>query len=336
MKLSKPVLAMNLKELKKIIKELSDDLSGGVSKEQYAALKKRLDEVRETIKSNPLVAMIGETVIAPLSREMERVYKTFTGEDKADTKSYEGFDLVNDPKAPQKIVQYLETVEASAASMTPAQFSQALEPLSKLVDDLEHLKPENAEEERFAKDVRQRVLKLVLSSKRAQTPTDTIKVYTEEEVVYEYTTTDFDIFASDFFTKYRAYMEDVALNSANKTVNQLLKDGQTLNIIAKDLNNTQPETPVDVEFLREVAVQTPLLLKIVDRQIALKSTPAAPTSSTGQPAPKAKKATKATKAVRKEQPKPAKAVAPVAKATKKATKAVKTPAKATDKKKAKP
>lgn len=302
---------MNLNDLQKALQNIMTELGEEItSKEQYIAAKKRLDELREDVRKNPFIAMLGDTIITPVSREIERAYKAFTSPS-AQTPSYEGFDLVNDPKAMEKVRQYLDTLEASASSMTQQQLKSALDPLIKLSDELKHLKPENAEEKQFAQETTQRVLKLLTAVEHAQQASETIrvvtdepeaqaaplssnssdretiKVYTEVEYEYRYQETQFDIFADDFMEKYRAYLEDVALNSSNKKVPELLQDGKTLKIIGEDLYDIIPQTDEEEDFLNEVKVQTPLLLKIVDRNIAQKSAPAKP--KTPSPSPKAKK-----------------------------------------------
>ena len=303
---------MNLKDVQKTLQSILSEMEEEItSKEQYIAAKKRLDELREEVRKNPFIAMLSDTIITPVSREIERAYKAFISS--SDQPSYEGFDLVNDPKAMEKVRQYLDTLEASSSSMTPQQLKGALDPLVKLSDDLKHLKPESNEEQLFAKETIQRVLKLVKDVEKAQTASETIRVYTDEpevqnaapaagdsgkrdtikiftevEYEYRYQETPFDIFADDFIEKYRTYLEDVALNSSNKKVPELLKDGKTLKIIADDLRDLIPQTDEEEDFLNEVQIQTPLLLKIVDRNIAQKSAAAKP--STPSSSPKAKKA----------------------------------------------
>lgn len=306
---------MNLKDVQKTLQSILTEMEEEItSKEQYIAAKKRLDELREEVRKNPFIAMLSDTIITPVSREIERAYKAFTSS--SNQPSYEGFDLVNDPKAMEKVRQYLDTLEASASSMTPQQLKGALDPLVKLSDDLKHLKPESNEEQLFAKETIERVVKLVKEVEKAQTASETIRVYTDEpevqevqnaapasrdpgkmdtikiftevEYEYRYQETPFDIFADDFIEKYRTYLEDVALNSSNKKVPELLKDGKTLKIIADDLRDLIPQTDEEEDFLNEVQIQTPLLLKIVDRNIAQKSAAAKP--STPSSSLKAKKA----------------------------------------------
>ena len=255
---------MNLDDLKKTLSELKDEMEKGLSStEQYTAFKENLDKLRAAAKKNPFIAAISEVIINPISKELDRAYKKFT--EKSTT--YDGFDLVNDPKAMDKVRQYLETVEATHASMDPAQLAQSLEPLIKVVEDLDHIHPETTKEEEFADDLRRRVIKLKLSASRPQSST----TKSPTTLVFRYHQTPFNINSRNFANDYRAYMEDVAINAAAKDVQQLLEIGQVLNIIAEDLTQTQAESPDEEKFLREVDIQTPLLLKIVDRQITLKS-----------------------------------------------------------------
>lgn len=83
--------------------------------------------------------------------------------------------------------------------------------------------------------------------------------------------TEFDVFAPNFSTDYRKYMEDVAIYAQSKSAESLLVIGQTLKAVAKDLAQLSPETEDEEEMLLQVEIQTPLLLKIVDRQLALKA-----------------------------------------------------------------
>lgn len=131
--------------------------------------------------------------------------------------------------------------------------------------------------------------------------------------------TEFDVFAPNFSTDYRKFMEDVAIYAQSKSAESLLVIGQTLKAVAKDLSQLSPETEEEEEMLLAVEIQTPLLLKIVDRQLALKAavteeyinstdidgTPASSQSAKNQPAkkaatapekPVAKKKVEATKA----------------------------------------
>lgn len=255
---------MNLDDLKKTLSELKDEMEKGLSStEQYTAFKENLDKLRAAAKKNPFIATISEVIINPISKELDRAYKKFSEK----TARYDGFDLVNDPKAMDKVRQYLETVEATHASMDPAQLAQSLDPLIKVVEDLDHINPETTKEEEFADDLRRRVIKLKLSAARPQSAT----TKSPTTLVFRYHQTPFNITSKNFANDYRAYMEDVAINAAAKDVQQLLEIGQVLNIIAEDLTQTQAESPDEEKFLHEVNIQTPLLLKIVDRQITLKS-----------------------------------------------------------------
>lgn len=256
---------MNLDDLKKTLSELKDEMEKGLSStEQYTAFKENLDKLRASAKKNPFIAAISEVIINPISKELDRAYKKFT--EKSPT-TYDGFDLVNDPKAMDKVRQYLETVEATHASMDPAQLAQSLEPLIKVVDDLDHIHPETTKEEEFADDLRRRVIQLKLSAASPQSSA----TKSPTTLVFRYHQTPFNITHKNFANDYRAYMEDVAINAAAKDVQQLLEIGQVLNIIAEDLTQTQAESSDEEKFLHEVEIQTPLLLKIIDRQITLKS-----------------------------------------------------------------
>lgn len=290
---------MNLEDFKKTISEITSEIEKGLSStEQYAAFKENLEKIRTAAKKNPFIATISEVLINPISKELERAYKKFS--DKSPT-TYEGFDLVNDPKAMEKIRHYLETLEASHAAMSVEQFTQSLNVLVKVVDDLDHLKPETAKEEDFADDLRRRVIKLKLSSRPQNSPEKS-----PTTLVFRYHQTPFNITSKNFANEYRAYMEDVAVNAAAKDVKQLLEIGQVLNIIAEDLTQTQAESSDEEKFLNEVQIQTPLLLKIVDRQIALKSSALAQFHKRGetpQKAPESKTPVRKSAVVKKAAPK---------------------------------
>lgn len=258
---------MNRDELKSTLNEFKKDIEKGLnSTEQYTAFKDNLEKLRASAKKNPFFATFSEMIINPLSKELDRAYKKFTEREQSSA-SYEGFDLLNDPKAMEKVQSYLETLESSYINMDEDKFSTALEPLLKVVDDLDNIVPETAKEEDFADDVRRRVIQLKLSASRIHTSVKPAST----ALVFRYHQTPFNITDKDFAAQYRAYMEDLAVNAAAKNVQQLLEAGQILQIIQGDLKQTQSESDDEEKLLQEVAIQTPLLLKIVDRQIALKS-----------------------------------------------------------------
>lgn len=258
---------MNFDELKKTLNEFKKEIENGLnSTEQYTAFKENLEKLRATAKKNPFFATLSEVIINPLSKELERAYKKFTDSEQS-TASYQGFDLVNDPKAMEKIQSYLQTLESSYANMDAEKFTTALEPLLNVVNDLDRFIPENSKEEDFADDVRRRVIQLKLSASRVHAS----PAQPSTALVFRYHQTPFNITHKDFAGQYRAYMEDLAVNAAAKNVQQLLEAGQILQIIEGDLKQTQAESDDEEKLLQEVAIQTPLLLKIVDRQIALKS-----------------------------------------------------------------
>lgn len=258
---------MNFDELKKTLNEFKKEIENGLnSTEQYTAFKDNLEKLRASAKKNPFFATMSEVIINPLSKELERAYKKFTDSEQS-TASYQGFDLLNDPKAMEKIQSYLETLESSYANMDTDKFATALEPLLNVVNDLDRFTPENSKEEDFADDVRRRVIQLKLSASRVHTP----PVQPSTALVFRYHQTPFNIMHKDFAQQYRTYMEDIAVNAAAKNVQQLLEAGQILQIIQEDLKQTQAQSDDEEKLLQEVAIQTPLLLKIVDRQISLKS-----------------------------------------------------------------
>ena len=262
---------MNLEELSKTLSDFKDEIKKGLSStEQYNTFKENLDKLRASAKKNPLVAILGDVIINPISKELEQAYKKFT-EKTATHKSYDGFDLTNDPKAMEKIRQYLETLEATQSSMDVEAFSRSLEPLLKVVHDLNFVYPENPEEEAFADDVRRRVVLLQVFAVEAYATETKNQTTKASNTVFRYKETPFDIMHKEFAAQYRAYMEDVAINAAAKNVNQLLDAGKVLNIISEDLKHTKAQTADEESLLQEVAIQTPLLLKIIDRQITLKS-----------------------------------------------------------------
>lgn len=256
---------MNFDELKKTLNEFKDEIEKGVtSTEQYTAFKENLESLKKAAKKNPFFATLSEVIINPISKELDRAYKKFNEKNVA---SYEGFDLVKDPKAMEKVRAYLETLESSYASMDAAKFTTALQPLLKVVSDLDNIRAENSTEEKFSEDVRRRVVELKLAAERIHAA----PVSPSTAVVFHYHQTPFNINHKDFATQYRAYMEDLAVNAAAKNVQQLLEAGQILQIISADLKQTQAHSDDDEKLLQEVSIQTPLLLKIVDRQIVLKS-----------------------------------------------------------------
>lgn len=264
---SKPKeFVMNFDELKQTLSEFKNEIEKGLtSTEQYTTFKENLEKLRASAKRNPFFATLSEVIIHPISKELDRAYKKFSEKDQVDT--YEGFDLLRDPKVVDKVQAYLETLESSYANMDADKFAVALEPLLKVVSDLNNINPENSKEEEFADNVRRRVFELKLAANRAHTPVQAAS----KSGVFLYHQTPFDITEKGFSALYRTYMEDLAVNAAAKNVQQLLEAGKILQIINDDMKNTKPTSNDDVKFLQEVVIQTPLLLKIVDRQIALKS-----------------------------------------------------------------